>query len=97
MPSVVSMCVMLAVGMTFAEAVSRFNSNIAYSGLLHAVTADVSNTCIMMVVIVTCTCTCNMVAASSVHSKPTVSLHSNSCLRVDFSDVVLFHFRACLL
>ena len=33
---------MLAVGMTFAEAVSRFNSNIAYSGLLHAVTADVS-------------------------------------------------------
>ncbi|KAK2150998.1 hypothetical protein LSH36_380g05005 [Paralvinella palmiformis] len=27
-------------GMTFAEAVSRFNSNISYSGLLHAVTAD---------------------------------------------------------
>jgi len=29
-------------GMSFAEAVSRFNSNISYSGLLHAVTADVS-------------------------------------------------------
>ncbi|CAH1789259.1 unnamed protein product [Owenia fusiformis] len=28
------------VGMTFAEAVSRFNSNVSYSGLLHAVTAD---------------------------------------------------------
>jgi len=28
-------------GMTFAEAVSRFNSNVSYSGLLHAVTADV--------------------------------------------------------
>ena len=83
----VSICVMLAVGMTFAEAVSRFNSNIAYSGLLHAVTADVSSTCIMTVVIVTCTC--NIIAASSVYSKLTVSLSSNSCLRVDFSDVVL--------
>lgn len=29
-------------GMSFAEATSRFNSNISYSGLLHAVTADVS-------------------------------------------------------
>ena len=29
--------------MTFAEAVSRFNSNVSYSGLLHAVTADVSH------------------------------------------------------
>jgi len=28
-------------GMSFAEAVSRFNSNVSYSGLLHAVTADV--------------------------------------------------------
>jgi len=28
-------------GMNFAEAVSRFNSNVSYSGLLHAVTADV--------------------------------------------------------
>ena len=33
---------MHVVSMSFAEAVSRFNSNIAYSGLLHAVTADVS-------------------------------------------------------
>ena len=30
-------------GMTFAEAVTRFNSNISYSGLLHAVTQDVSH------------------------------------------------------
>lgn len=30
------------VGMTFANAVERFNANISYSGLLHAVTADVS-------------------------------------------------------
>jgi DnaJ homolog subfamily C member 13 len=29
-------------GMTFGEAVSRMNCNISYSGLLHAVTADVS-------------------------------------------------------
>ena len=29
-------------GMTVAEAVSRFNSNVSYSGLLHAVTGDVS-------------------------------------------------------
>jgi len=29
------------VGMNFAEAVSRFNCNVSYSGLLHAVTADV--------------------------------------------------------
>lgn len=29
-------------GMSFPEAISRFNSNISYSGLLHAVTADVS-------------------------------------------------------
>ena len=29
--------------MTFLEAVHRFNCNISYSGLLHAVTADVSN------------------------------------------------------
>ena len=29
-------------GMTFHEAVARFNSNISYSGLLHAVTQDVS-------------------------------------------------------
>ncbi|KAJ8321004.1 hypothetical protein KUTeg_002591 [Tegillarca granosa] len=28
------------IGMTFEEAVSRFNSNISYSGLLHAVTQD---------------------------------------------------------
>ena len=28
-------------GMTYAEAVYRMNSNISYSGLLHAVTADV--------------------------------------------------------
>lgn len=28
--------------MSFEEAVNRFNSNISYSGLLHAVTADVS-------------------------------------------------------
>jgi hypothetical protein len=28
--------------MTFDEVVSRFNSNISYSGLLHAVTQDVS-------------------------------------------------------
>ena len=27
---------------TFAEAVERFNSNIPYNGLLHAVTQDVS-------------------------------------------------------
>ncbi|ELU18389.1 hypothetical protein CAPTEDRAFT_227625 [Capitella teleta] len=27
-------------GMTFSEAISRFNSNISYSGLLHAVTAE---------------------------------------------------------
>ena len=31
-------------GMSFAEAVSRFNSNVSYSGLLHAVTADVCYT-----------------------------------------------------
>ena len=28
-------------GMSFADVVSRFNSNVSYSGLLHAVTADV--------------------------------------------------------
>jgi len=28
-------------GMSFAETVSRFNCNVSYSGLLHAVTADV--------------------------------------------------------
>ena len=32
----------IVVNMSFAEAVCRFNSNISYSGLLHAVTADVS-------------------------------------------------------
>ena len=30
---------------TFAEAVERFNSNIPYNGLLHAVTQDVSTVC----------------------------------------------------
>lgn len=30
-------------GMTFGQAVQRFNSNIPYSGLLHAVTAEVSS------------------------------------------------------
>ncbi len=34
-------------GMTFAQAVSRFNSNISYNGLLHAVTADVSYSVIL--------------------------------------------------
>jgi len=29
-------------GWTFADAVSRFNANIAYSGLIHAVTQEVS-------------------------------------------------------
>ena len=29
-------------GMTFHLAVARFNSNVSYSGLLHAVTQDVS-------------------------------------------------------
>ena len=29
-------------GMTFSMAVDRFNGNVSYSGLLHAVTADVS-------------------------------------------------------
>ena len=29
-------------GWTFAEAVSRFNANVSYSGLAHAVTQDVS-------------------------------------------------------
>ena len=32
----------ILVGTTVAEAVSRFNSNVSYSGLLHAVTGDVS-------------------------------------------------------
>ena len=32
----------ISVGMTVSEAVSRFNSNVSYSGLLHAVTGDVS-------------------------------------------------------
>ena len=32
----------ILVGMTVSEAVSRFNSNVSYSGLLHAVTGDVS-------------------------------------------------------
>ena len=32
----------ISVGMSFEEAVSRFNSNVSYSGLLHAVTGDVS-------------------------------------------------------
>ena len=31
-----------AADMKFAEAIARFNSNISYNGLLHAVTADVS-------------------------------------------------------
>jgi hypothetical protein len=30
-------------GWNFAEAVSRFNANIAYSGLIHAVTQEVKN------------------------------------------------------
>ena len=34
------------IGMTFAEAVQRFNANVSYSGLLHSVTADV-RTCIV--------------------------------------------------
>ena len=29
-------------GMTFSDVVYRFNANISYSGLLHAVTGDVS-------------------------------------------------------
>lgn len=32
----------VAAGMTVEQAVNRFNANISYSGLLHAVTADVS-------------------------------------------------------
>ena len=39
--STIRLCI--TAGMTFAQAVSRFNSNITYSGLLHAVTADVSS------------------------------------------------------
>lgn len=31
-----------SVGLTFDQSVSRFNSNVSYSGLLHAVTQDVS-------------------------------------------------------
>lgn len=33
----------IAVGLTFEQCVSRFNSNVSYSGLLHAVTQDVSS------------------------------------------------------
>ena len=33
---------MIAANMTFSETVLRFNCNVSYSGLLHAVTADVS-------------------------------------------------------
>ena len=33
---------LFSVSATFAEAVERFNSNIPYNGLLHAVTQDVS-------------------------------------------------------
>ena len=34
-------------GMTFNTAVIRFNSNVSYSGLLHAVTQDVSGSIFM--------------------------------------------------
>ena len=40
-------CCPISAGMTFSEAVLRFNSNVSYSGLLHAVTADVSTSLIL--------------------------------------------------
>jgi len=43
-------------GMSFAEAVSRFNSNVSYSGLLHAVTADVCHVLLCVYVWLSDTC-----------------------------------------